>query len=237
MCFILVVFQVHQRYPLIIAANRDERRTRPSSPPRRWPGEPPLWMGRDEVAGGTWLGLNERGLAVGITNRRDGDADPSRPSRGQLCLDALRTSSPMEARRVLDAALASNPQNPFNLLCASTAAGWVATWRGESQTLTPGVHVLTNHGDLDDESLPQTKRALAYCDRLDLARAPLEDVLVALGQLCADTSGPEPICRVGGDYGTVSSSLIALEATGSLAAYWHAEGPPSSSAYVPVLSE
>ena len=57
---------------------------------------------------------------------------------------------------------------------------------------------------------------------------------VALGRLCADASGPDPICRLGGERGTVSSSLIALDAAGRLAAYWHADGPPAEAPYRPV---
>src|SRR5262249_22814900 len=101
MCFILALFQVHPTYPLVIAANRDELRTRPSQGPHRWPGEPAIWAGRDAVAGGTWLGVNDRGVLAAITNRRDGTLDPSRPSRGNFCLDVLRQSSPEAARALV----------------------------------------------------------------------------------------------------------------------------------------
>ncbi len=44
---------------LWIAANRDEVLVRPASAPRRWPGEQ-FVAPRDEVGGGTWLGLTAR---------------------------------------------------------------------------------------------------------------------------------------------------------------------------------
>jgi uncharacterized protein with NRDE domain len=239
-CFVLALLGRRADYPLIVAANRDEARARPSRPPRRWERER-IWAGRDEVAGGTWLGVNDRGVVAAITNRREVDPisrrpaapDPARPSRGGLCLSVLGQPSTDEAALALAAALAARRYNPFNLLCADAGGGWVATWRGDRRALGPGAHLITNRGEVDDRSLPVVARALALLEAIDLD-APLGDLLAALGALCADAVGPDPICRLGGDRGTVSSSLIALDAGRRLAAYWHADGPPAEVAYRPV---
>jgi uncharacterized protein with NRDE domain len=232
MCFILALFQVHPTYPLVIAANRDELRNRPSRGPHRWPGEPAIWAGRDEVAGGTWLGVNERGVLAAITNRRDGPLDPARPSRGALCLGVLRQPSPVAARSLVAEALAAQAYNPFNLLWADGREGWVGTWRGDLRPLIPGAHVLTSAGDLDAADLPKVQRARELLSRVDLTTPALDALLRQLGRLCADTNGADPMCRPTGPYGTVSSSLIALRADGTVAAYWHADGPPSDGPYV-----
>jgi hypothetical protein len=218
---------MHPDYPVILAANRDEVRTRPSTGPRRWPGSPALWAGRDEVAGGTWLGVNERGMVVAITNRRDGTVDAELPSRGMLCLEVLRQPGPAEGQVYVHDALASSHYNPFNLVCAGPRDGWSMTWRGDARRLGVGAHVVTNHGDSDDAMLPEVERGLAYVAELDVWTTPLHGLLELLAALCRDTRGPNPICRAGGDRGTVSSSLIAVRVDGSLAAYWHADGPPS----------
>ena len=43
--------------------------------------------GRDELAGGTWLAVNEHGVVAGITNRPSpGGRDPTKRSRGELPL-------------------------------------------------------------------------------------------------------------------------------------------------------
>jgi hypothetical protein len=55
-----------------------------------------------------------------------------------------------------------------------------------------------------------------------------------LGMVCAQTDEPFPLSRAGGEYGTVSSSLVALNADGTVAAYWHAPGPPSEVPFSPV---
>jgi uncharacterized protein with NRDE domain len=236
MCWIAVLFHVNPHYPLIVAANREESRARPSRAPFRWPGRPALWAGRDELGGGTWLGVNASGLLAAVTNRPLADVSPDLTlrSRGLLCLDTLRCDSPVSARSFFVDELAVGGYNPFNLLCASHAAGWVGTWQGDIRELTPGVHIVSNFGDVDDNSLPIVREARARITSLDLTSPDIAELFGSLGRVSARTDQPLPLCRAGGDYGTVSSSLVAIDAGGTVAAYWHAPGPPSESPFTPV---
>jgi uncharacterized protein with NRDE domain len=242
MCWVAVLFRVNAHYPLIVAANREESRTRPSQAPFRWTctsaGNPTVWAGRDELAGGTWLGVNATGLVAAVTNRPlalAGDSpDGTKRSRGLLCLDTLRCDSPRSARSFFVDELSVHKFNPFNLLCVSPAEGWVGTWQGEIRVLTPGVHVISNSGDVDDETLPLVRQVRDRIASLDLTSPVIEELLGGLGRIAASTDQPFPLCRAGGDYGTVSSSLVAVNPDGTLAAYWHAPGPPSEFAYAPV---
>lgn len=237
MCFVLALLGMHSKFPLVVAANRDEERARPARAPFRWPGAPTLWAGRDERAGGTWLGVNATGVLVAITNRRDGDNDAGFPSRGGLCLEVLRQPDPGAAAALLARRLETRRYNPFNLLCADPSGGWVTTWRGDTGQLVSGPHVLTNRGNLDDVTQPSVTRALESLERVDVASLPLDGLLHTLGLICADRAEPEPICRPFGPRGTVSSSIIALRADASVAAYHHAEGPPSERPYTSVPVE
>src|SRR3954463_16360392 len=79
--------------PLVVAANRDEMLARPAVPPFLWPGAPRVLSPRDEVGGGTWLGLNEHALFVGVTNRAGAPPDRSLLSRGALVAESLRARS------------------------------------------------------------------------------------------------------------------------------------------------
>jgi uncharacterized protein with NRDE domain len=233
-CWIAVLFRVNPHYPLIVAANREESRTRPSQAPFRWDGSPTVWAGRDELAGGTWLGVNAAGLVAAVTNRPADNRDATLRSRGLLCLDTLRCESPEAARSFFVDELSRRRYNPFNLLCVNHVEGWVGTWQGEIRDLTPGIHVVSNFGDVDDDTLPVVREARDRIASVAVASPVIDDLLRSLGRICALTDQPCPLCHVGGDYGTVSSSLVAVKADGTVAAYWHAPGPPSEVAFSPV---
>ena len=85
MCLILVAWQVHPHYPLVLAANRDEFYRRPAAPAQWWPGTEGILAGRDLEAGGTWLGVTRQGAFAALTNFRDPASHRAdAPSRGQL---------------------------------------------------------------------------------------------------------------------------------------------------------
>jgi uncharacterized protein with NRDE domain len=235
MCWIAVLLRVNAFYPLIVAANREESRTRPSQAPFPWAGSPTVWAGRDELAGGTWLGVNATGLVAAVTNRPALSRDATLRSRGLLCLDTLRCNSPASARSLFVDELSCRRYNPFNLLCVNHVEGWVGTWQGEIRDITPGIHIISNYGNVDDETLPIVREARERIALMDVASPDIDELFGTLGRVCALTDQPCPLCHVGGDYGTVSSSLVAVKADGTVAAYWHAPGPPSEVAYSPVL--
>lgn len=90
MCLIALAYKVHPRFPLIVAANRDEFLDRPAETARFWPDAPDILAGRDLQAGGTWLGITRQGRFAAITNHRDlHHPAPPGPSRGLLVRAAL----------------------------------------------------------------------------------------------------------------------------------------------------
>ena len=108
--------------PLIVAANRDERRARPTVPMTRLDGAGgglAILGGRDEVGGGTWLATNEAGVVAGLTNRplRDGP-DTAKRSRGELPLALARHSTAAAAVEAFGTAIDPNAYNPSWLLVA-----------------------------------------------------------------------------------------------------------------------
>ena len=91
MCTLVMLFRPGHEWPLLIAANRDEMLDRTwSAPARHWPDRPEVVAGRDELAGGSWLGVNDDGVVAGILNRMGslGPGDGKR-TRGELVLEAL----------------------------------------------------------------------------------------------------------------------------------------------------
>lgn len=92
MCVIYLAYEYHPRYPLILAANRDEFYDRPTRPAALWEDEPQIFAGRDLLSGGTWLGITRGGRFAAVTNFRDPNAPIGSLSRGRLVSDFLRSS-------------------------------------------------------------------------------------------------------------------------------------------------
>ena len=86
MCLIVVAHRVSERYPLIIAANRDEDYDRPTQAAHRWEDAPDVLGGRDVLHGGSWLAITRQGRVAAVTNLR-GAARPDARSRGLLVRD------------------------------------------------------------------------------------------------------------------------------------------------------
>ena len=91
MCTLLILFRPKDKWPLIIAGNRDEMIDRPwLSPGKHWPDSPNIIAGKDLTAGGSWLGINEHGLVATILNRSNSLGPSSNKlSRGNIVIDVL----------------------------------------------------------------------------------------------------------------------------------------------------
>ena len=99
MCTLIILRRPKKDWPVLIAANRDEMKSRLWDPPaRHWPDRPDTVAGRDRLAGGSWLGHNDHGIVAAILNRHGtlGPANDKR-SRGELVLDALEHANASDA--------------------------------------------------------------------------------------------------------------------------------------------
>ncbi|MGH8324732.1 MAG: NRDE family protein, partial [Steroidobacteraceae bacterium] len=150
MCLLVLAWQTHPRYRLVVAANRDEFHERPAAPLAKWPAPDDILAGRDLRANGTWLGLDRRRHFGVITNFRELQRPhPDAPSRGGLIPDYLHGVAGAEAffTRL-------EPQgrrySGFNLLLTDGDSLWYASNRAErfARPLPPGVYGLSN-GFLD----------------------------------------------------------------------------------------
>lgn len=155
MCLILVAWQTHPDYPLIVAANRDEFHDRPADPAGPWqalPGEsaaPPLWGGRDRQAGGTWLALAADGRFAAVTNVREPGMAAGPASRGDLPVNFLTApGGPPSCPARHAAALDGRRYSGYNLLLADRETLVYASNRNaqaDPQPLPPGIYGLSNH--------------------------------------------------------------------------------------------
>ncbi len=229
--------------PLVLAANRDELLTRPSDPPLLLQETPPLWGGRDRLAGGTWLAVDPAGRVCAVTNRHPGGRlptrDPARRTRGGIPTETLAGGTDQAAlARLSD--LAASDYNPVNVLYLSgDAASWVALDDevGRSNgSLAAGIHVLTEQ-DPDDRASDKTQRladAATAAAALAVDAEDLRDRFTEILRSHDRPAGPESAACIHHDvFGTVSSATVVVAA--DEVSFRHAEGPPCVTPYRQVL--
>ena len=113
--------------------NRDELATRkPALPPAARVREGVrLLAPEDGDAGGTWIGVNEYGVAVGLANGPE--TAPAPRSRGQLVLDLLAAASVADVGRRFRAVDPSR-HRPFALF-AIEPGGELGIWSSDARTI------------------------------------------------------------------------------------------------------
>ena len=141
MCLILFAYRMLPGHPLIVAANRDEFYARPAAGAHWWPDAAGLLAGRDEEAGGTWLGVQADGRFAAVTNFTDPQADPGARSRGELAVRFLRDG---RAAAAYAAELRGDEYQGFNLLLWDGGELICTSNRGATRVLAPGCYGLTN---------------------------------------------------------------------------------------------
>ena len=252
MCTLALYFQVFLDYPVVVAANRDETLSRPSAAPVVLQHTPWIFGGKDLIAGGTWLGVNEHGLIAGMLNRHTPQpADPHRRSRGLLSLDALQSESARQAATSVRHQAAER-YNPFNLLLVDDQEAYIlhpVEHTIRVQQLEPGVHLLTNM-DLNDPECPKIARSFQHFQAVakkmaTVAESPfsIAELFHLLHERLADHATPldpraeDPrngLCIHLDGYGTCSSTLLAYSAQQRRFVYHFAPGAPCQTDYTEV---
>lgn len=248
MCTLVILRRPGHAWPLLFAANRDELLDRAWQPPaRHWPDRPETVAGRDELAGGTWLGVNDHGVAAAVLNRL-GSLGPTtgKRSRGELVLEALDHADASAAAEALTD-LDGSAYRSFNLVIADNRdAYWVRSTGTERVDVAPvptGLSMITS-GELNEA---ESARLCNFLGPFRNAAAPdIEagdwsawEALLASRLYDAAADDPtEAMCIVTDrGYGTVSSSLIALPSPelAEQGTIWRfAPGCPGDVDYAPV---
>jgi uncharacterized protein with NRDE domain len=231
MCLLAIFFRAVADAPLVIGANREEFYARAGEPPQILDGPLRAVAGVDPQAGGTWFGINARGVVAAVTNRPNLPVPVKARSRGWLTRDVLGCASARDAADLAVRELSTGRYAGCNLFCGDReravvveAAEWLRV-----RPLPPGLHVLTNR-DINDGSDPRVRYTLDWLGQQDFANAA--GCLKALQDLCGQTDGDHPpICLRGEKRGTVSSTLLALRSSLARSTYRHAQGPPDTTAY------
>ena len=226
MCLALLALHAHPRYPLLIAANRDEFHAREAEAARWWPQG--ILAGRDRVGGGTWFGIARGGRWALVTNYREGvPRDPAAPSRGALVRIALAdASAPLgcAARLAID----GGKYHGFNLLVGDVVprplAAYTSNRASGAIALEAGIHGLSNH--LLETPWPKLLRAKARLgEALRDGADPMADAFALLAD--AERAPPSELPSTGvspewerllssvfivhPDYGTRCSTVLTVD--------------------------
>jgi uncharacterized protein with NRDE domain len=232
MCLLVLAWNTHPRYRLVVAANRDEYHDRPAAPLGLWPAPADILAGRDLRAGGTWLGIDRHRRFGIVTNFRDlMPAPPQAPSRGGLIPGYLGgAADPGGYLAALESE--AGGYGGFNLLLADAESLWYGSNRTTpfARALSPGVHGLSN--ERLDTPWPKLRRvrrgfeewlrggARADTGELfllleDRTRATETEGLPSTGlapEWERTLSSPFVLHET---YGTRCSTLVAIESTGA----------------------
>jgi len=233
MCLVAIALDQSRRFPLVIAANRDEFFQRPASRLAWWSpgaGHPDILGGRDLEAGGTWLGLTAKGRLALITNVRDpANRDPNAPSRGGIVTRWL--NGDLSADRFwMHTALSG--YNGFNLIAADFRRGecfFASSQDSNPMRLERGLYGLSNASldtpwpkvtslkDRVRESIESTESldtlAVELFDAMN-DRTPAPDELLPMTGVPHELEkalSPAFIRTADGNYGTRSTTLVITE--------------------------
>ena len=241
MCLLVVLSRIVPGWPLIVAANRDEQYARPADPVAVLRERPRTLGGRDRLAGGTWLAVNQYGVVAGLTNQPR-QRSPTRRSRGAI---PLQLTEDADAGRAVAAFTSSTGPGEFNpcwvLAGDRSALFYLDLTRADTLAaveLEPGLYVLENR-PLD---APSAKVDRVRAQLGDVAARDPDDLLGALRAVLSDhviTAAPDgddawsqlisraSACCVHTEaYGTRSSMLIRVpRAPDAPPQIWSSPGP------------
>ena len=221
MCTLLILFRPKDKWPLIIAGNRDEMIDRPwLSPGKHWPDSPNIIAGKDLTAGGSWLGINEHGLVATILNRSNSLGPSSNKlSRGNIVIDVLNKNNIDDALSYIKS-INNSKWKSFNLFLANNKrAYWIKSNskdKIEIHNIPEGKHFLDSHdinSNFSDrynynkkeyKSLKDPKPEIAEWD--EWIQFLSRDIHPEDKPLAAINIGDKYIKN----YGTICSSIVAI---------------------------
>lgn len=225
MCLIVFSYKQYNDYPFVLAANRDESYKRPTEKAHVWQTSPKILAGKDEKAGGTWLGISENGRFAALTNHRQmDDIKEDTTSRGIIVKDFLLSDgNPREYLAELQRS--GDKFNGFNLIAGTLDNLFYMSNKKEGIfKIQPGNHALSNaflntpwpktedsskrfekilnNGELNEEKL---FNLLLKDKRYPIEKLPYtglpKDVEKAVSSIFIETD----------DYGTRSSTIVIVD--------------------------
>jgi len=232
MCSIIII---RKKGSFLLATNRDELLDRPSEGPKIRKGKRlKNFSPKDSLKGGTWLGINEVGLFVGITNRFIPQINKSLKSRGELPQLALDAQTPSEALSLFQA-LNPSEYNPFHLVFANKQEAFVLWSDGHQfhqEDLEEGHHIITE----SSFGAAENKRASHFEKRLREIlikdNVPLKEFKDLMGEKVEPSFYGPCISIPEKNYGTKSSFVFKITSFEKNNEFYYNDNPPDRGEWV-----
>ncbi len=236
MCVLLLLKKPHPGFSWVIAANRDEDPGRAATPPGlHFSKGVKILAPRDKKAGGTWIGVNEKGLGAALTNIGSGSRKESPYSRGLLVFEALGHQGLDQAAASIRARFAQVPLQPFRMVLFEEDRCFLfETHKGKllEEEFDGDFLFFTHQFRPGEAEIPGLEDGKA-----NFGGVEVEDLIYHLQVVLATGRGHEtqgngsfPLCRCEGSPRTVSSSIIAIpEEMPEGLRFFHSNGDPLNS--------
>ena len=213
MCLIALAHRAHPRWPLVIAANRDEFFARPTRGAHWWDDAPGVLGGRDLRAGGSWMAVTRGGRFAMVTNVRGLPEPADAPSRGALVADFVRGS---EQPLAFAGRVGRERYAGFHLVCGEVG-GVVAHVASDApaRVLEPGIFAVSNApAAIDWPKIAFAREAMERALASDDIEAELMRFLVTPRGGPVESEVFVSIPEMG--YGTRASTVVIASADGAL---------------------
>jgi hypothetical protein len=209
--------------------NRDEQRTRAvACPPRLHDCCPFKALYPTEPSGGTWIGLNERGLTIALINWYSMQQLESKPafSRGEI-IPRLLSSDTIDTAEGILRNLPLSSLNPFRIFMVYGKAERLIEYRSDALTMQGTIHPWERSHWFSsgyDEARTATIRAQTCTEALAGSNTDPAGLLRDLHRSHSPEKGPFSLCMHRRDARTVSFTEIAWTKESATMAYQ--DGPP-----------
>jgi hypothetical protein len=206
---------IARRHGYALGMNRDEKRVRVAGlPPARRTLEGRTVLYPSEPEGGTWIGVNDAGIALALINWYSVNVRAPAPavSRGEVVLSALLGTS----AAAVDAAVQARPlsrTNPFRLIGVFPKAKEVVEWRWDLQQFVRRPHPWRTNIWISsgyDEPGAQQARGKIFARASRQSSAGTLDWLRRLHRSHAPERGPYSVCMHRDDAATVSYTEVVV---------------------------
>jgi len=211
-CLIGIALGSSPQYPFVLAANRDEFHDRPTAAARWWLDETGILGGRDELAGGTWLGVNRKGRLAAVTNVHVPGTTKGPKSRGSL-VSRFLASEGSAAGYAREIESTRGGYSPFNLLLYADDGVLLIDHSGQSATLGAGYHAVSN-SDMSD-LWPKAVRMREGLATAVKSADPAQTLFSLLREHSPTSSGADhrrDLFIRGANFGTRCSTVILVSA-------------------------